>query len=132
MGDAKLDGGGPHGGYAWIQLPDARLRPADSTRIPWSQRGESRWLTGSTNSLPSKTGCSVFLQILSSFNPFSVEIPGVSGEAMENLTKTCRLVLPLDGSSGMPCTGVPRGLAERRIYGGWVAVAGRKIGDLSF
>eukprot|EP00435_Cladocopium_sp_Y103_P037291 s1056_g9.t2 len=34
-------------------------------------------------------------------------------EAMENLTKTCRLVFPLDGSSWMPCTAEPRCLAER-------------------
>ncbi|CAL1154130.1 unnamed protein product [Cladocopium goreaui] len=40
-------------------------------------------------------------------------LQGVSGEAMENLTKTCRLLFPLDGSSWMPCTADPRCLAER-------------------
>ena len=34
-------------------------------------------------------------------------------EVMENLTKTCRFVFPLDGSSWMPCTAEPRCLAER-------------------
>ena len=37
LADAKLDCWWPHGESAWIQLPDSRLRPSDSTRIPWSQ-----------------------------------------------------------------------------------------------